>query len=687
MSRPILDRQLTSVQLVDLHIYVVPPDIWRRKHNDVLNTDVNETISAGFIRVHPENKVFTLRDDIEQQLGLDLTPKDYVFMKCVGRSLTRVKPKQEYQLKIKNFLPPLAYLPEVYLLEVSPGERHLYGLSSGEGSSRAQTRTSVHLGDTPHPHGYRNRYSEEDLDRYNSRERLNLENEKIRNGGYHPDTARSRQDSTSLPPISNQLRSPPPHNRTRSPPDDSPTGRSNRHRRETEEGSQPPLSASPPPSPDKHRSNQSKRGYNIKAYPEGHQPDPRRTDSPDGAYSGNTYGDRGQRTYRAADSDAEGKARQREQENAQLREEERRQREDERRRQEEQLRQWEDERRETLKRLEDERRDRERDNQLERQQLLADQEMLDLLDNARRQEEQQRRRRQEEEDLQRQRDEEEEEAYRRHKQEEEEEYRRREEEQAALQRQQEEADRRRIEEQRQRLQNDELLKADTDEQTEEELSRFPSPPPIHTTSPDRELSEEDKARKKAEKERLQSELDKAREQRRAVERQREELVKRAKLLQTKTQNRRNHARDVWKKRYFEEKKKTSPLEDQCNRLRQEVEQIHRKLMSTLEGPKDHKGGKISNNIPSEKNNFKIQATKLQHEIEDLKRRAENAKMKLTAEMKLRNQAETELRALRAELTQKKINLTLSRSQQMATLSASNNDMAYMTPRPMVSPRS
>ncbi|XP_064604920.1 spermatogenesis-associated protein 1-like isoform X3 [Liolophura sinensis] len=614
----------SSEQLVDLHIYVVPPDIWRRKHNDVLNTDVNETISAGFIRVHPENKVFTLRDDIEQQLGLDLTPKDYVFMKCVGRSLTRVKPKQEYQLKIKNFLPPLAYLPEVYLLEVSPGERHLYGLSSGEGSSRAQTRTSVHLGDTPHPHGYRNRYSEEDLDRYNSRERLNLENEKIRNGGYHPD---------------------------------------------------------------KHRSNQSKRGYNIKAYPEGHQPDPRRTDSPDGAYSGNTYGDRGQRTYRAADSDAEGKARQREQENAQLREEERRQREDERRRQEEQLRQWEDERRETLKRLEDERRDRERDNQLERQQLLADQEMLDLLDNARRQEEQQRRRRQEEEDLQRQRDEEEEEAYRRHKQEEEEEYRRREEEQAALQRQQEEADRRRIEEQRQRLQNDELLKADTDEQTEEELSRFPSPPPIHTTSPDRELSEEDKARKKAEKERLQSELDKAREQRRAVERQREELVKRAKLLQTKTQNRRNHARDVWKKRYFEEKKKTSPLEDQCNRLRQEVEQIHRKLMSTLEGPKDHKGGKISNNIPSEKNNFKIQATKLQHEIEDLKRRAENAKMKLTAEMKLRNQAETELRALRAELTQKKINLTLSRSQQMATLSASNNDMAYMTPRPMVSPRS
>lgn len=36
------------------------------------------------------------------------------------------------------------------------------------------------------------------------------------------------------------------------------------------------------------------------------------------------------------------------------------------------------------------------------------------------------------------------------------------------------------------------------------------------------------------------ELEAAREARRAVEKQREELVKKAKLMQTKTQNRRNH---------------------------------------------------------------------------------------------------------------------------------------------------
>lgn len=34
------------------------------------------------------------------------------------------------------------------------------------------------------------------------------------------------------------------------------------------------------------------------------------------------------------------------------------------------------------------------------------------------------------------------------------------------------------------------------------------------------------------------------------------------------------------------------------------------------------------------NNYKIQATRLTHEIDDMRRRLENAKMKLTAEMKV-----------------------------------------------------
>lgn len=57
------------------------------------------------------------------------------------------------------------------------------------------------------------------------------------------------------------------------------------------------------------------------------------------------------------------------------------------------------------------------------------------------------------------------------------------------------------------------------------------------------------------------------------------------------------ARDVWKKRYFEEKKKTAPLEEQTNRLQEELENLHRKLMATLEGPKE-KNIKLGDNKPS-----------------------------------------------------------------------------------------
>ncbi|XP_060072344.1 zinc finger CCCH domain-containing protein 13-like [Ylistrum balloti] len=208
---------------------------------------------------------------------------------------------------------------------------------------------------------------------------------------------------------------------------------------------------------------------------------------------------------------------------------------------------------------------------------------------------------------------------------------------------------------------------------EKELNRFPSPPPLKMSTPSsskgpresRGGSDTERGQQgKTEKERLMRELELAREARKTTEKQREDLVKKAKLLQNKMQNRRNHARDLWKKRYFEEKKRTSPLEEQCNRLRHELEIIHRKLMNTLEGPaKDKSTQRMGDLKPSLQSNYKIQAARLMHEIEDIRRRLENAKMKLTAEMKLRNQAETELRAMRAELIQKKINRTLTRHQQ------------------------
>ena len=38
------------LQLVDLHIYMVPPDLWRDHLNSAINQIINDTVSAGFIR-------------------------------------------------------------------------------------------------------------------------------------------------------------------------------------------------------------------------------------------------------------------------------------------------------------------------------------------------------------------------------------------------------------------------------------------------------------------------------------------------------------------------------------------------------------------------------------------------------------------------------------------------------------
>ncbi|XP_042078257.1 spermatogenesis-associated protein 1-like [Haplochromis burtoni] len=54
-----------------------------------------------------------------------------------------------------------------------------------------------------------------------------------------------------------------------------------------------------------------------------------------------------------------------------------------------------------------------------------------------------------------------------------------------------------------------------------------------------------------------------------------------------------------------------------------------------------------------KNELIIQIMTESHEIDNLKRKVEDGKMKLVTEIKLRKQAATELRALKAELAQKK----------------------------------
>ncbi|CAF0830695.1 unnamed protein product [Brachionus calyciflorus] len=107
-----------SSKLVDLHVYILPRNFWKTKQKLAYNETILESVSAGFIRVTRDLLLRDLRNDIKKQCSGEDVPKDYVFLKSVGRALTRVKSNQENELKVKHFLPPQTIGPEVFLLEV-----------------------------------------------------------------------------------------------------------------------------------------------------------------------------------------------------------------------------------------------------------------------------------------------------------------------------------------------------------------------------------------------------------------------------------------------------------------------------------------------------------------------------------------------------------------------------------------
>lgn len=178
-----------------------------------------------------------------------------------------------------------------------------------------------------------------------------------------------------------------------------------------------------------------------------------------------------------------------------------------------------------------------------------------------------------------------------------------------------------------------------------------------------------KDKKQHEIEELRAELRKAKNARVDMEKQREGKVRRAKILQNQMMQKRNQSRNIWKKRFFDEKRKTGALDEQVNRLRHEVDVQHKALMSYLES-KEREGNKpaVGNDYksPSEKTNQRMSLARLQHEVEELKRKMEELKMKLTVEMKNRDAAQKELKQIRQELMEKKINLTLTKSQKSLT---------------------
>ncbi|KAG7282877.1 hypothetical protein CRUP_020715 [Coryphaenoides rupestris] len=154
------------------------------------------------------------------------------------------------------------------------------------------------------------------------------------------------------------------------------------------------------------------------------------------------------------------------------------------------------------------------------------------------------------------------------------------------------------------------------------------------------------------RDKLIEEIKMAREERKQLEWTRQELLRKGKDLLAQNRNRRNQARDSWKKKYFETKKATAPLEETLRNLRQELETFYNKLLHQLQA-RDGRGRARHQGRSSTKNELIIQIMTESHEIDNLRRQMEDAKMKLITEIRLRKQAATELRALKAELAQKK----------------------------------
>ncbi|XP_032856671.2 spermatogenesis-associated protein 1 [Tyto alba] len=159
----------------------------------------------------------------------------------------------------------------------------------------------------------------------------------------------------------------------------------------------------------------------------------------------------------------------------------------------------------------------------------------------------------------------------------------------------------------------------------------------------------------AAKNKMVEQLQQMKKDRRHMEKTREELIKKAKGLLEQNKLRRYHVREEWKKKYFGTKKATVSLEDALNKLRQDLEHYHQKLLLQLEARESRKR---PNNMTNSKNYTIIRITTVQHELDQLKKQLDDTKMKLIIEIKMRKQAASDLRALRAELTQKKTHSAL-----------------------------
>ncbi|XP_070448204.1 spermatogenesis-associated protein 1 isoform X11 [Equus przewalskii] len=136
-----------------------------------------------------------------------------------------------------------------------------------------------------------------------------------------------------------------------------------------------------------------------------------------------------------------------------------------------------------------------------------------------------------------------------------------------------------------------------------------------------------------EREKIIEQMKQVKEERRYLERIREELVKKVEKLFEQSRLKRYQASDGWKKKYFETKKVTASLEEVLTKLREDLELYYKKLLMQLEAREIKMRPKNLANITDSKNYLIIQITEVQHAIDQLKRKLDTDKMKLIIDVK------------------------------------------------------
>ncbi|GAB1607162.1 putative uncharacterized protein DDB_G0271606 [Argonauta hians] len=696
--------------MVDLHVYLAPHQIWRPQYNNIDNDDITQSLSLGFIRIQPEARVYQLREELEIQLNSADLPQEYVFLKSVGRCLTKVKQHQEYQLKAKHFLPQLnsakKYGNELYIMEAS----HRGGDSSASNSVPVSSENGRVSGGMYNEQNSFKRpkngvpdYQLPALPKKLSP--VGRPHQKLKHVAPNLFNTNSHSPSNSSPHSKSHSKSSSNSNSGDGGGGGGGGGGGHGH-------SYPHLPLLYPanadggddyddddydyaaPRPQRRlRASHSPVPRRTLAAVSRHRPSPFRHSNHDNDDS-NNGGDGGaasrmkdatkleqqQQSYssrrpkvpqRGAGDDVTAATTNNNNSNSNTKGGESGS-SSSRRRRRRQAEEDEDEEKEEGEEGEEEKEREANSNNRGRRGSgggggeargagLVDEEERRALEVLEREREEQARWEElntEEQNME-----------------------------VGLRAGLEVKERERVvvvDEEEEEGEKEGRKRKGKVRGGEEEIERVGgavarvSPRrDVHpattttttttTTTPRLDPSNPGNYCKKGPyvSEKLSEILESIREQRKSKERQREELVKRAKFLQTRLQHQRGHARDQWKKRYYEEKKKTGPQEEQCNKLRHELDVIHRKYMTSLE-PAQEKPARIMAKKPSERNNVFIQATRLRHDTDDLQRRVDHAKMKLTAELKLRNQTEMEVRALKGELIQQKINLNLIRKQQHYT---------------------